>query len=104
MNSRIEKLLEFLKVSPKDNFLRHALALEYIKLENDVKAKALFDEILQDSPDYVGSYYHLAKLLERTGEKEAAIACYEKGMKAAKEAKDQHSYNELQAAYEDLVY
>ena len=35
---------------------------------------------------------------------EKAIACYEKGMIAAKEAKDNHSYNELQAAYEDLIY
>jgi Tfp pilus assembly protein PilF len=60
--------------------------------------------ILQDSPDYVGSYYHLAKLLERTGEQNLAIEWYEKGMAEAKKAKDNHSYNELQAAFEDLVY
>ena len=29
---------------------------------------------------------------------------YEKGMNAAREAGDQHAYNELQMAYEDLVY
>jgi len=101
---RIQKLQEFLKVSPNDNFLKHALALEYIKVNDDGKAKELFLEILTQSPDYVGSYYHLAKLLERTGETEAAILWYEKGMATAKEMKDQHSYNELQAAYEDLVY
>lgn len=104
MENRIEKILEFLKLNPKDNFLRHALALEYIKMEDDNAAKGLFLNILQDSPGYVGSYYHLGKLLERTGETNAAIEWYEKGMIEAKKAKDNHSYNELQAAYEDLVY
>ena len=101
---RIQKLEEFLKASPGDNFLKHALALEYIKLNDDQKARELFEDILMKSPDYIGSYYHLGKLLERAGETEGAIRWYEKGMTAAKEAKDQHAYNELQAAYEDLVF
>jgi len=101
---RIAKIQGFLQQNPKDNFLRHALALEYIKLNETGEARVLFESILNDSPDYVGSYYHLAKLLEQLGEKELAIAWYEKGMAAAKTAKDQHSYNELQAAYEDLVF
>jgi len=100
---RIEKLKQFLLATPHDNFLKHALALEYIKLGNDAEARQLFEDILTASPDYIGSYYHLAKLLERTGETEAAIQWYEKGMAAAKIGKDQHAYNELQAAYEDLV-
>ena len=102
--NRIERILEFLQAQPKDNFLRHALALEYLKINEDAKAKDIFLEILTESPSYIGSYYHLAKLLEKLGEKESAISWYEKGMAAAKEAKDQHSYNELQGAYEDLVY
>lgn len=101
---RIEKLQEFLRANPNDNFLKHALALEYVKLNDDTKAKELFTSILSKSPDYIGSYYHLAKLLERIGDTEAAVSWYEKGMTAAKEAKDQHAYNELQAAYEDLVF
>lgn len=102
--NRIEKILEFLQKTPNDNFLRHALALEYIKQEDDVKAQNLFESILSESPNYIGSYYHLGKLLERNGETTTAIQWYEKGMKAAKEANDQHAYNELQAAYEDIVY
>lgn len=101
---RIAKIKEFLLASPNDNFLRHALALEYIKAGEDAAAKDLFEAILSTSPDYIGSYYHLAKLLEKMQETELAIAWYEKGMAAAKLAKDQHAYNELQAAYEDLVY
>ena len=99
---RIEKLNAFLATTPKDNFLRHALALEYIKIGEDLKARILFEEILFESPDYVGSYYHLAKLLERLNHKDLALEWYEKGMVATKKAKDNHSYNELQAAYEDL--
>ena len=101
---RIERIIEFLKQQPKDNFLRHALALEYMKLEDFEKAKSLFLEILTDSPDYIGSYYHLAKCLVTLQEVDSAIEWYEKGMAAAKAAKDDHSYRELQAAYEDLVY
>lgn len=102
--SRIEQIKNFLTENPKDNFLRHALALELIKLGDDIEAKVLFKAILEEFPDYVGSYYHLAKLYERNNEIEEATNCYLKGMEAAKKAKDQHSYNELQAAYEDLIY
>ena len=101
---RIEKLKAFLRATPADSFLQHALALEYIKIGDDGSARILFEEILRRDHNYVGSYYHLAKLLERTGEQELAIQWYEKGMAAAKEAGDQHAYNELQMAYEDLVY
>ena len=102
--TRIERIIEFLNQQPKDNFLRHALALEYIKLGELVKAKDLFIEVLTESQDYIGSYYHLAKCLVDLQEIEAAIQWYEKGMEAAKLAKDDHAYRELLAAYEDLVY
>ncbi|RTL60642.1 MAG: hypothetical protein EKK37_00350 [Sphingobacteriales bacterium] len=103
MSERIEKLKEFLLASPGDNFVQHALALEYIKLGDDAAARTLFENVLSSSPDYIGSYYHLAKLLERIGETQLAIDWYEKGMTAAKKAGDNHAYNELQGAYEDLT-
>ncbi len=101
---RIGKLKEYLRASPADSFLKHALALEFIKNGDDASARQLFEEILQTDRLYVGSYYHLAKLLERQGENKLAETWYEKGMVAAKETGDQHSYNELQAAYEDLIF
>lgn len=100
---RISKLQEYLKTSPQDSFLQHALALEYIKMGNDNEAQRLFEGILSNDPKYVGSYYHLGKLLERSGKNDLAMEWYEKGMSAAKEVGDQHSYNELQMAYEDLM-
>ena len=101
---RIEKLKAFLTQNPSDSFLQHALALEYMKLNRDEDARKEFENLLARDEKYVGSYFHLAKLLERLGKKEEAIACYEKGLHITKEAGDNHAYNELQAAYEDLIY
>jgi Tfp pilus assembly protein PilF len=100
---RIEKLKEFLAATPNDAFLMHALALEYVKINDDEMAKALFEKLLQQNEGYVGSYYHLGQLLERQGATENAVACYENGMQKAKEASEPLAYNELQAAYENLV-
>ncbi|MBO9154302.1 tetratricopeptide repeat protein [Chitinophaga sp. GCM10012297] len=99
---RISRLQAFLADSPQDSFLQHALALEYIKINDDRSARGVFEALLANDPKYVGSYYHLGKLLERMGEQDAAIAAYEKGMEVAREIRDMHAYNELQAAREDL--
>lgn len=104
MNDRIEKLLAFLQQSPADCFLNHALALEYVKVGDEEKARMHFEKNLTGDPGYVATYYHLAKLLERTGQRDEAVKVYELGMEKAKAAKDMHSYGELQGAYEDLVY
>lgn len=100
---RIARIKEFLKSTPNDSFLKHALALEYIKLGDDTGARQLFEELLAHEPGYVGSYYQLGRLLERAGLPTEAIAVYEKGMQMAKEANDRHAYNELQAALDDLI-
>ena len=98
---RIEKLKEYMKTADKDSFLQHALALEYIKVGKDEEARILFDEILKREPTYIGSYYHLGKLLERVGDTPKALRVYKRGMEMAEVAGDRHSYSELQAAYED---
>jgi len=100
---RIEKLKDFLRMDPSDSFLQHALALEYIKAGEDDQARQLFEELISRRPDYIGSYYHLAKLLERSGDIPGAASWFRKGIEEAKKAGDYHSLNELQAAYEELV-
>ena len=79
---RIAQLKAFLEDSPGDSFLQHALALEYIKLNDDAAARGVFEALLAREPGYVGSYYHLGRLLERTGERDAAIATL-RGISAA---------------------
>ncbi len=100
---KIEKLRSFLESSPGDSFLKHALGLEYIKLGDDKTAKNLFLEILTADPGYIGTYYHLARLMERNGDFQNAKIWYEKGLEQAKKAGDRHACNELQAALEDLM-
>jgi len=101
---RIEKIKEMLTENPSDSFLKHALALEYIKVGNDNDAMKLFESVLENEPGYIGSYYHLAKLLERIGETNEAIKIYEKGMEEARRAGDSHSLSELRSAFEELTF
>ena len=101
---RIEKLKDFLSKNPDDSFLQHALALEYVKRGDDEEAKRVFENLLEKDPGYIGSYYHLAALLERVGDREAAINCYHRGLEKAGTAGDKHAYNELRSALDDLLY
>ena len=101
--SRIEKIIQMMAEGGKDSFLQHALALEYIKIGKDADAQEQFTQLLAENSAYVGSYYHLGKLLERAGQIETAVETYEKGMLEAKKAGDQHAYNELMGARDELV-
>lgn len=104
MNDRINKLNEFLKQTPDDCFLNHALALEYIKLGDDKTAARLFQKNIDFDENYLGTYYHYAKLLERIGDEDAAVKIYEQGMERCKAAGDNHSLSELRSAYEELTF
>jgi Tfp pilus assembly protein PilF len=101
---KINKLLDILKDNPSDSFIQHALALEYIKVGNDLAARQVFEELLTRDPGYLGSYYHFAKLLERTNEKDKAIQFYEKGMELAKELGDKQTFSELKSSWEELSF
>lgn len=101
---RIEKLKQLLQTNPEDSFIQHALALEYIKLGDDKTARKLFEELLEREPAYVGSYYHLGKLLERNEEIDEAIRWYVKGMEEAKKAGEKHAFGELRGAWEELTF
>ncbi len=100
---RLQLLHNLLAEQPNDPFLNHALALEEIKVGRDDEALRLFESLLAQNPDYVGSYYHLGKLHERRGDESKAIEVYEQGMNAAKKLGEQHAYNELRGAYDNLI-
>ena len=55
MNERIAKLQAFLKESPDDCFLNHALALEYIKSGNETEARLLFEKNMAFDTNYVAT-------------------------------------------------
>jgi Tfp pilus assembly protein PilF len=101
--SKIQQIELLLATQPNDNFLQHALGLEYIKLGNDEKAKTIFCNLLKNDESYVGSYYHLAKLYERNNEEASAVTTYEKGMQIALAQNEKHAYGELRSALEELT-
>jgi Tfp pilus assembly protein PilF len=95
---RIEQLKSFLVQNPADLFSRHALAMEFVKRGDDVAAREMLESVLAIDPSYIGSYYHLGKLLERAGDNDAAMEVYQKGMSMAQQAGDRHAYGELNTA------
>lgn len=99
---RIVILKQFIRENPGDFFSRHALALECIKLGDNAEAEKLFKEILENNPAYIGTYYHLGKLLERDNRADEALGIYETGMKEAEKQRDDHSLRELKAALNQL--
>lgn len=101
--SRLEKLLEFIKNEPNDEFLQYALATEYLRLGQRDNALSFYERLVTNHPNYVGTYYHLGKLYEVLDRKEDAIAIYETGMKVARNARDNHAFAELQAAHREAA-
>jgi tetratricopeptide (TPR) repeat protein len=101
--SRLDKLLEFIKNEPGDEFLKYALATEYLRLNQADKALYYYEDLITNHPGYVGTYYHLGKLYEALDRKQDAITTYENGMKVTKEKRDNHAFSELQAVYRQAM-
>ena len=98
MPDRLDQLLEFYEEDPNDNFVRFALAQEYLKRDNTERALNLFEELVETDPDYVGTYYHLGKLYERLNRTEDAIETYDDGITVARKQQDTKDLSELQDA------
>lgn len=101
--TRLEKIKEMLNGDPHDSFLNHALAMENIKEGKHQVAISILSVLLLRNPDYVGSYYHLAKLYELTDQFKLAEETYEAGLLMAKKDNDKHSFNELRSALDELI-
>ena len=101
--NRLEKLLEFIQNEPNDEFLKYALATEYLRLNNTEQALNYYEDLVNNHPNYTGTYYHLGKLYEALNRKQDAIDIYEKGMQITKEKRDNHAFSELQAVYREAI-
>lgn len=99
---RIAQLESFLVASPDDPFTLYALAHEYVKEGDDATARTYFDRTLAADPKYVGVFYHYGALLERTGEPDAAVKMYERGIEIARGAREARALAELNAALQAL--
>ena len=100
--ARLEKLLEFIKSEPEDPFLKYALATEYLHINQTDKALGYYEDLINNHPNYTGTYYHLGKLYEALNRKDDALKTYETGIKITREQRDNHALSELQAVYNEL--
>jgi len=99
INTRLNKLLNFLASEPNDPFILYALATEYNSLNDTVQAFHYYLKLVAEHPDYVGTYYHLGKLYQKEAQPEKAIEIYQLGMQRARAKGDRHAFSELQGAY-----
>jgi tetratricopeptide (TPR) repeat protein len=99
---RIPLLLGFLADDPGDAFTRFALAQEYAKRGDLDAALEHYTTLRAEQPDYVGTYYHLGKLLERMERRGEAEATYRSGIEVATRLRDAHSRAELNDALLNL--
>ncbi|MEK6324345.1 MAG: tetratricopeptide repeat protein [Acidobacteriota bacterium] len=102
MKTRREMLEEFVVQDPDDSFSRYAFALELEKEGSEQKAVPQLQEVIARDPSYVAAYYHLGRLLAKTGILDEARDVYRRGLVAATSANDQRARSEIQEALETL--
>ena len=95
---RIAALEAFLLDDPDDPFTRFALAQEHRKAGRPDPALALFEALVRDHPQYVGTYYHLGALYADLGRTDDAAQTYRLGIAEATSVGDLHARAELQSA------
>ena len=101
--ARIELLQKYIKDEPNEPFNHYALANEYMAFNTEM-ALNLFLEILKKFPDYLPTYYQAAKLLAETEAEEDALKVYEEGIALAKIQGNHKTLNELNTAYQNLLF
>jgi tetratricopeptide (TPR) repeat protein len=100
---RLTTLLQMLAAEPTDAFLLFAIAKEYESAGDDNEALNFYTKCREHNPDYVGLYYHLAKLYERKNDIQTAISVYDAGMLVAKAQNNRHALNEMAIARSEWV-
>jgi tetratricopeptide (TPR) repeat protein len=100
---KIKTLLEYIKEDPDEPFTRYALALEYVKANQDDLAEEHFEFLNKSHPDYLAAYYHYGKLLVRKGNAGHAGIVFKSGLEVAKKTGDRHTFNEIAGALEELI-
>ncbi len=98
---RLEQLLGFLESDPNDEFTLFAIASEYRRKGAKDVSLEYFRRLVDSSPDYLGTYYHLGGLYLEMGQKDKALETYRTGIRLADQKHDAHARAELQSALMD---
>jgi len=101
-NWRLEQLKTLHSADPADDFVLYALAQEYSKMGDLDTALSHYLLLKENSPDYVGLYYHLAAVYQELDDDENAMKTYDEGIRVANKLKDLHALGELKSAKTNL--
>jgi Tfp pilus assembly protein PilF len=100
--SRLKQLFKFLEDDPNDPFTLYAIATEYRQTDKE-KALSYYERLLAEHENYVGTYYHAAKLYEELGQNDVAEQIYKKGMQVSRKEGNLHAFSELQQAFNKMM-
>ena len=95
--SRLTELEAMLDSNPGDPFIIYALAREYEQNLATMQALLMYEHLVTDHPDYIGTYYHYAKLLYAARNEKEGIRMLEKGIEWGTKEKDMHAVSEMKA-------
>ena len=95
---RVNQLIKFIEEDPNDPFPKYALALEYLQFDKQ-KSLELFEDLLKNHPDYIGTYYHAGNLFSELDLREAAETTFQNGIERATALNETHALKELNTAY-----
>ena len=101
--SRIDLLEKYMKEEPNEPFNYYALANEYLAIDA-AKALKFFQQCKEKFPEYLPTYYQLAKLLEEFEREEEALAVYQLGIDLAKIQGEHKTLAELNTAHQNLLF
>ena len=96
--SRAETLKKFIAARPGDPFPRYGLAQEYKNAGQFAEARAEFETLMRDHPDYTAAYLHAGNVLIALGDRAEARAVFERGIEACRRRGDGHAMSELAGA------
>ena len=93
--SRREQLESMLADSPKDTFLRYALAMELNSEEDHEKSLKIHESLMHDVPPYVPSFFMSGQQLAKLDRIEEACQVLRDGILQAREQGDTHAAGEM---------
>lgn len=102
--ARLQQLFEFLNEAPNDEFTLFSIGFEYMNMGDHAKAIEYFSRLKDSSPEYIGTYLHLANTYEKTGNREMAIATFDEGIRMAQQLRERHALSELQSALNEILF
>ncbi len=101
--TRIEQLRQFILDDPSDPFPYYALALELLHHE-PAQARAQFEKLLNEFPEYLPTYYPAAHLLIDLGDQDGAEKLFQRGIEKAKLQGNRKTELELRQAYDQWQF